>query len=167
MDQQHYSTCFSSSSNINGKEKKKKLVKLSTDPQSVAARERRHRISDRFKILRSLVPGGSKMDTVTMLEEAIHYVKFLKTQIWLHETMINFVDDHSHPNYYPNHEMVECYPLVDHNTHINNNNNNLMDYQQQVPRYDDAFQQVGFPFSDGDQFRGEETNVSEDAFMYY
>ncbi|XP_026458577.1 transcription factor LAX PANICLE 1 [Papaver somniferum] len=65
-----------------------KAVKLSTDPQSVAARERRHRISDRFKILQSLVPGGTKMDTVSMLEEAIHYVKYLKTQIWLHQTML-------------------------------------------------------------------------------
>lgn len=75
------------------KSKGSSSVKLSTDPQSVAARERRHRISDRFKILQSMVPGGSKMDTVSMLEEAIHYVKFLKTQIWLHQTMINFVDD--------------------------------------------------------------------------
>ncbi|MCE3049276.1 hypothetical protein HAX54_044509 [Datura stramonium] len=160
MDQQLYSTtCFSSSSKIiiNGKEKKKnkglpssarKVMKLSTDPQSVAARERRHRISDRLKILQSLVPGGSKMDTVTMLEEAIHYVKFLKTQIWLHQTMINLVD---HINHNPNH-------LVDHqNTQMN----------MQVPNYDDAFQQVGFPFSDGDQFQGEETNFSADAFMYY
>ncbi|KAL3753553.1 hypothetical protein ACJRO7_000889 [Eucalyptus globulus] len=50
-------------------------LRLSTDPQSVAAQRRRHRISDRFKILQSLVPGGSKMDTVSMLEEeAIHYV---------------------------------------------------------------------------------------------
>ncbi|KAJ9180547.1 hypothetical protein P3X46_008775 [Hevea brasiliensis] len=82
-----------------GKEKKKcgkrgnSGVKLSTDPQSVAARERRHRISDRFKILQSLVPGGSKMDTVSMLEEAINYVKFLKTQILLHQTIMDFMDD--------------------------------------------------------------------------
>ncbi|NP_001105271.1 barren stalk 1 [Zea mays] len=63
-------------------------AKLSTDPQSVAARERRHRISDRFRVLRSLVPGGSKMDTVSMLEQAIHYVKFLKTQISLHQAAL-------------------------------------------------------------------------------
>ncbi|CAI0426290.1 unnamed protein product [Linum tenue] len=63
--------------------------KLSTDPQSVAARERRHRISDRFKILQSLVPGGAKMDTVSMLDQAIHYVNFLKAQILIHQTLIN------------------------------------------------------------------------------
>ncbi|KAG5042322.1 hypothetical protein AAZX31_03G046100 [Glycine max] len=94
------SSQFSSSkpNQISNKEKKgvkkcKGVMRLSTDPQSVAARERRHRISDRFKILQSMVPGGSKMDTVSMLEEAIQYVKFLKTQIWLHQTMINFMDN--------------------------------------------------------------------------
>ncbi|KAL7092682.1 hypothetical protein ACP275_12G179000 [Erythranthe tilingii] len=75
------------------KQRKKNKVngggKLSTDPQSVAARQRRHRISERFKILQSLVPGGSKMDTVSMLEEAIQYVKFLQNQIWLHHSMID------------------------------------------------------------------------------
>ncbi|KAL2337712.1 hypothetical protein Fmac_012158 [Flemingia macrophylla] len=94
------SSAGSSSKASRNKEIKKgmrkcKGVKLSTDPQSVAARERRHRISDRFKILQSMVPGGGKMDTVSMLEEAIQYVKFLKAQIWLHQTMINFMDDHN------------------------------------------------------------------------
>ncbi|CAL1378680.1 unnamed protein product [Linum trigynum] len=68
--------------------------KLSTDPQSVAARERRHRISDRFKILQSLVPGGAKMDTVSMLDQAIHYVNFLKAQILIHQTLINNTTTH-------------------------------------------------------------------------
>ncbi|WJX82185.1 hypothetical protein P8452_64973 [Trifolium repens] len=96
-----YNNTFSYSSGSSSKTKEKKgvkktkrsSVKLSTDPQSVAARERRHRISDRLKILQSMVPGGNKLDTVSMLEEAIHYVKFLKTQILLHQRMINFVDD--------------------------------------------------------------------------
>ncbi|KAF5202129.1 Transcription factor bhlh [Thalictrum thalictroides] len=82
------------SNNNNNKGSGGVTVKLSTDPQSVAARERRHRISDRFKMLQSLVPGGTKMDTVSMLEEAIHYVKFLKTQIWLHQTMMPSFNNH-------------------------------------------------------------------------
>ncbi|KAG6432467.1 hypothetical protein SASPL_104043 [Salvia splendens] len=87
------SSCSSSSAAKNKKRRAAPAVKLSTDPQSVAARQRRHRISDRFKILQSLVPGGSRMDTVSMLEQAIQYVKFLKNQIWLHQAMIDLVDN--------------------------------------------------------------------------
>ncbi|KAK2999751.1 hypothetical protein RJ639_023395 [Escallonia herrerae] len=53
----------------------------SKDPQSVAAKNRRERISERLKVLQDLVPNGTKVDLVTMLEKAINYVKFLQLQV--------------------------------------------------------------------------------------
>ncbi|WVZ91022.1 hypothetical protein U9M48_037255 [Paspalum notatum var. saurae] len=53
------------------------------EPQSIYARKRRERINERLKILQNLVPNGTKVDISTMLEEAVHYVKFLQLQIRL------------------------------------------------------------------------------------
>ncbi|KAK9091687.1 hypothetical protein Sjap_024864 [Stephania japonica] len=63
------------------KAKQKSISIASKDPQSIAAKNRRERISERLKILQELVPNGTKVDLVTMLEKAISYVKFLQLQV--------------------------------------------------------------------------------------
>ncbi|WCJ17945.1 basic helix-loop-helix (bHLH) DNA-binding superfamily protein [Euphorbia peplus] len=67
--------------NLNGKARASRGA--ATDPQSLYARKRRERINERLRVLQTLVPNGTKVDISTMLEEAVHYVKFLQLQIKL------------------------------------------------------------------------------------
>ncbi|KAJ1272740.1 hypothetical protein BS78_06G226000 [Paspalum vaginatum] len=49
--------------------------------QSAAARQRRKRISEKTAELSRLIPGGHKMNTAEMLEEAARHVKLLQAQV--------------------------------------------------------------------------------------
>ncbi|BAT96933.1 hypothetical protein VIGAN_09025800 [Vigna angularis var. angularis] len=63
----------------------KKETEKTISPQSLAARERRRKISEKTQELGKLVPGGPKMNTAEMLHAAAKYVKYLQAQVNLLE----------------------------------------------------------------------------------
>eukprot|EP00850_Spirogloea_muscicola_P018142 SM000163S02310 [mRNA] locus=s163:100172:102757:+ [translate_table: standard] len=71
----------SASPSHRGPGERKKGVTAAPDYQSSRAKKRRERINERLRKLQQLVPEGSKMDTLTMLEKAFDYVKYLKLLI--------------------------------------------------------------------------------------
>ncbi|VFR03559.1 unnamed protein product [Cuscuta campestris] len=50
-------------------------------PQSIAARERRRRITEKTHELGKLIPGGQKMNTAEMFQAAYNYIKFMQAQV--------------------------------------------------------------------------------------
>lgn len=55
----------------------------SLSAQSIAARQRRRRITEKTQELGKLVPGGQKMNTAEMLQSAYKYIKYLQAQVRL------------------------------------------------------------------------------------
>ncbi|XP_044497622.1 transcription factor bHLH52 [Mangifera indica] len=54
---------------------------VSLSAQSIAARERRRKITEKTQELGKLIPGGHRMNTAEMFQAAAKYVKFLQAQV--------------------------------------------------------------------------------------
>ncbi|XP_057996162.1 transcription factor bHLH52-like [Hevea brasiliensis] len=65
----------------------------SLSAQSIAARERRRKITEKTQELGKLIPGGNKMNTAEMLQAASKYVKFLQAQVKLLQLMESMHQD--------------------------------------------------------------------------
>ncbi|WCJ20440.1 basic helix-loop-helix (bHLH) DNA-binding superfamily protein [Euphorbia peplus] len=66
---------------------KKESSGRSLSAQSIAARERRRKITEKTQELGKLIPGGNKMRTAEMLGSAFNYVKFMQAQLQLLQLM--------------------------------------------------------------------------------
>ncbi|CAA3033217.1 transcription factor bHLH52 [Olea europaea subsp. europaea] len=59
----------------------------SLSAQSIAARQRRRKITEKTQELGKLIPGGQRMNTAEMFQAAYKYIKFLQTQVGILEFM--------------------------------------------------------------------------------
>ncbi|XP_059637936.1 transcription factor bHLH52-like [Cornus florida] len=62
----------------------------SSTAQSVAARQRRRKITEKTQELGKLIPGGHKMNTAEMFHAAFNYIKYLQAQVGIFESMASF-----------------------------------------------------------------------------
>ncbi|KAM3322682.1 transcription factor bHLH53-like [Capsicum chacoense] len=61
--------------------------------QSIAARQRRKKITEKTQELGKLIPGGHRMNTAEMLQATFEYIKFLQAQAGLLEFMGSYKEN--------------------------------------------------------------------------
>ncbi|KAF9606982.1 hypothetical protein IFM89_030401 [Coptis chinensis] len=76
-------------------ESAKKSNERGLSAQSVAARQRRRKISEKTQELGKLIPGGNRMNTAGMFQTAFKYIKYMQAQVGILELMgaiqVNFL----------------------------------------------------------------------------
>ncbi|KAJ0045434.1 hypothetical protein Pint_04312 [Pistacia integerrima] len=72
---------FEKSSSTDHESSTKKPTGVSLSTQSVAAGQRRRKITEKTQELGKLIPGGHRMNTAQMFQAASKYVKFLQAQV--------------------------------------------------------------------------------------
>ncbi|XP_073129307.1 uncharacterized protein [Henckelia pumila] len=65
-------------------------TKKSLSAQSIAARQRRRKITDKTQELGKLIPGAHKMNTAEMFHAAYKYIKFLQAQLGILQSMESY-----------------------------------------------------------------------------
>ncbi|XP_021299462.1 transcription factor bHLH53-like [Herrania umbratica] len=88
---EHQSSIHQINLDGNSAESSKKINAKSVSVQSIAARERRRKITEKTQELGKLVPGGNKMNTAEMLHAAFKYIKYLQAQVGI----LGFMDSFS------------------------------------------------------------------------
>ena len=79
---EYRSACNNTASATPPAPKQRRRHGTATDPQSIAARTRREKFTDRIRVLQSLVPNGERLDTVHMLTQTWDYIRFLQHKVW-------------------------------------------------------------------------------------
>lgn len=70
---------------------RKMMNERSVSAQSIAARERRRKISEKTQELGRLIPGGNRMNTAEMFHAASKYLKFLQAQLGILQLMPSII----------------------------------------------------------------------------
>ncbi|XP_019262840.1 PREDICTED: transcription factor bHLH52-like [Nicotiana attenuata] len=75
------------SENRSGTKERSKCNEKNLSAQSIAARQRRKKITEKTQELGKLIPGGQKMNTADMFQAAYKYINFLQTQVGILQVM--------------------------------------------------------------------------------
>ncbi|XP_016493190.1 transcription factor bHLH53 [Nicotiana tabacum] len=76
-----------------GTKESSKCNEKNLSAQSIAARQRRKKITEKTHELGKLIPGGKKMNTAVMFQAAYKYINFLQAQVGILQFMASYQEE--------------------------------------------------------------------------